>query len=96
MNTIVNARDLQVKTNVKAVVLETADYKKMYSNVMKRENALRIKFYDVNATGTVGEIVDKIKDLGLGKVEKLGTGTFGLKRKPIWSIVVTVDAENIQ
>lgn len=95
MNTITNARDLKVKTDVKALVAETATYKTMYTSVLKRENKLRIKFYDVKTEGTITEIVNKIKALGLGTVEKLAVGTIGLKVKPTWSIVVQVDADKV-
>jgi 3-phosphoshikimate 1-carboxyvinyltransferase len=60
------------------------------------ERMLRAFGYDVKTEGTITEIVNKIKSLGLGTVEKLAVGTIGLKVKPTWSIVVQIDAENVK
>lgn len=95
MNTITNSRDLKIKTDVKALVTENATYKTMYTSVLKRENKLRIKFYDVKTEGRVSEIVTNLKNLGIGTVEKLAVGKIGLKSKPIWSIVIQIDADKV-
>ena len=94
MKALTNDRNLQVKVDVKNAVLKNAEYKTMYSNVLKRENKLRLKFYDLK--GSVATVVENLKALNVGEVSKVGSGTFGLKTKPVWSVVVLVDAENVK
>lgn len=94
MKALTNDRNLTVKADLKAVVLSNAEYKKMYSNVRK-DNSLRVKFYDVKTT-SVNALVEKVKALNLGAVSKLATGKFGLVTKPVWSVVVDVAPENVK
>lgn len=95
MTTLANTRTLDVKTVVRSALVEVAEYKKMYSTLSKRDGSLRLKYYDVKTEGRVSSLVEKLSTLGLGKVEKLATGKFGLKTKPVWSLVVHVDSDKV-
>lgn len=95
MKTVTNDRNLAVKANAKAVLVNNgASYKKLRSE-FKQNGDLHMKFCDVQNVLPVS-FLKVLQSANVGTVKMKAEGTLGFNRRPTITYHVTVAAGDVE